>query len=584
MSLLYASKAQWNQALEKTVKGFAAFSKHEGSIADASAPSLLALFKTYYGLAEQLSRLGAYASLAFNSDITETAHQELYERFVTAATSCEKAAVFFDQELLSLPEAQLKKLSLDPSFAPYAQKIRELIIRVRHRLSKEEEKLLAAQSSYRGGFSKVFDALVDADMQFGSVQTSKGKVPISHASIGVLLQSGSRAVRKEAYEKYYAQFTGHLQTLSGLYASSVKQDNASAEIRRYRDALDASLSPDAIPSSLYFMLIKTARDNIASLHAYYKTLKKLSKLPDFAMYDRMKCPIAPPRRRIAYDEAVRHIAAALAPLGSPYVQALSEGLTKRRWVDRYENKGKSSGAFSYPVYGAPPYILMNYREESIRAMFTLAHEGGHSMHSQLSSGANSFAHFHYSIFCAEIASTLNEYLLYKYLIDNASTAREKKYYLWHKTADFVATFFRQTMFAEFEHAAHESAAKGVPLTAQFFTASYKKLVDFYTGPHVVIPKETAIEGLRIPHFYRNYYVYQYATGIAAATTLGARIYAEHARCKTRAAEQYLNFLKCGGSKFPLEALAEAGVEFKTNAVLQNAIDDFARDVALMGSL
>lgn len=549
---------------------------------------LLPLFEEYYRINEALARLGAYASLLHHSDITSTAHQEIYAIFLNQSVFCHKASVFFDQELLNLSEEFLSSLIDDVRFETFAQKIREIIQRIPHRLSKSEEKLLAIQSGYAHGFSQSFSALVDADMKFGSViMPDEKEVPISHGTFRALMQHETRSIRKEAYEKYFATFSEHLQVLSSLYTSSIKQDNALAEIRKYSSALEAALTGDKIPTSLYHLLISTVRENLTHLHKYYEVLKDISKISDFTLYDKFYCAIPAPNKTTPYESAVDIIRNALQPLGEDYVNTLCNGLLHGRWVDRYENKGKSSGAFSYPIYKAPPYIMMNYQAESLRDVFTLAHEGGHSMHSQLSSQNNAFANFHYSIFCAEIASTLNEYLLYQYLIDTAQSDEEKKFYLWHKTSDFVSTFFRQTMFAEFEYAAHTKDAEGIPLTAQFFLSEYKALTSAYYGQHIITPENNAIEGLRIPHFYRSYYVYQYATGIAAAFTLGKRIYLEYKNAgdaKSQTAEKYRAFLQCGGSEFPLQALARAGIKFENNAVLQSAIDDFSNDVEMLNSL
>ncbi len=587
LTKLFSNSDAWTEALSSTVARFQKFSAYEGSITP-DATTLLPVFEEYYQLNESLARLGAYASLLHHSDITNTTHQEVYATFVNQSVLCHKASVFFEQELLSLAESFLTSLISDVRFESFAQKIREIIQRIPHRLSKNEEKLLALQSGYAHGFSQSFDALVDADMKFGTVVTpDKKEVPISHGNFRALMQHEVREVRKAVYEKYFTTFAEHLQVLSTLYTSSIKQDNALAEIRKYNSALEAALTGDRIPTSLYHLLISTVRENLPQLHRYYEVLHSLSQLSDFAIYDRFYCPIPAPNKTTTYESAVEILRNALQPLGEDYVNTLCTGLLSGRWVDRYENVGKSSGAFSYPIYQAPPYILMNYQEESLRDVFTLAHESGHSMHSQLSSQQNAFPNFHYSIFCAEIASTINEYLLYQHLIDNAKSDEEKKFYLWHKTSDFVSTFFRQTMFAEFEHNAHTKDAQGVPLTAQFFLSQYRELCSAYYGKHIIIPENNAIEGLRIPHFYRNYYVYQYATGIATAFALGKRIYKEYQNASTiesQTAKKYRAFLECGGADFPLSALARADIHFDTSAVLQSAIDDFSQDVEMLNSL
>jgi oligoendopeptidase F len=359
--------------------------------------------------------------------------------------------------------------------------------------------------------------------------------------------------------------------LASLYSGSVKQDVIKARIRGYESARSAALFPDNVCEAVYDNLVSTVNDNLTALHRYYSLRKRALKLPELRHYD-VYTPLVPSvKRKTAWNEAVEQISGALAPLGDEYVSVLRSGLLGR-WADRYENKGKRSGAFSAGSFTGEPYILMNYKEDSVRDVFTLAHEGGHSMHSWYSARSNPFMHYSYTIFEAEVASTFNEELLFRYLEKHADS-KEMKLYLVNKRADdLLATLYRQTMFAEFEKITHELEESAVPLTVELLRGEYRKLLEKYFGPEMVFEESSDLEGLRIPHFYRAFYVYKYATGISASLALAERVLSGGKSER----DDYFAFLKSGGSRFPIESLALAGVDMSSPEPVQAACRSFER--------
>jgi oligoendopeptidase F len=369
---------------------------------------------------------------------------------------------------------------------------------------------------------------------------------------------------------FYRCFESHKTTLASLYSGSVKQDVIKARIRGFSSARTAALFPDNVGESVYDNLIATVGENLDALHRYYRLRKRSLGLEQLRHYDVYTPLVKSVKMKTSWDEAVDLVSAALAPLGDEYVGTLRGGLLSR-WADRYENKGKRSGAFSAGSFTGDPYILMNYKENSIRDVFTLAHEGGHSMHSWYSARCNPFMHYNYTIFEAEVASTFNEELLFHYLEKKAGS-REMRLYLINKRADeLLATLYRQTMFAEFEHITHRLEEEGTPLTVELLRSEYHKLLEKYFGPEMVFEEASDMEGLRIPHFYRAFYVYKYATGISASIALAQRVLSGGERER----EDYFAFLKSGGSRCPIESLKLAGVDMSAPEPIHAACQTFS---------
>jgi oligoendopeptidase F len=438
-----------------------------------------------------------------------------------------------------------------------------------HVLSGKEEKLLAMQMESRQTPGKVFTALTDVDMEFGTVKTKDGDIPLSQSTFGMLLINNDRSVRETAYKQFYSKFSEHKNTLASLYAGSVQQDIYQAKVRDYPSTRAQKLFPDNVPESVYENLVTVIHEHLPLLHKYYAFRRKklgLEKLKHWDVYVPLLSSIS---TKYSYEEAVELINKALSPLGEQYRTILKKGLLEG-WVDRYENKGKRSGAFSSGGFTGNPYIMMNYKETVLRDIFTLAHEGGHSMHSYYSVENNNFQNYNYTIFEAEVASTFNEQLVADYLYKNADSNEMKAYIIGKRIDDIIATIFRQTMFAEFEHEAHAMVENGVPITVDSIRAKYRELMELYFGPDMELEEESDLEGLRIPHFYRSYYVYKYATGLSAAIALSERV------LKGGDSEQkdYLNFLKSGGSKYPIDSLKLAGVDMSNPEPVKAAMKVF----------
>jgi oligoendopeptidase F len=385
------------------------------------------------------------------------------------------------------------------------------------------------------------------------------------------MEKSDRDLRQRAYKAFYKQFDAHKTTLAALYGGSVKQDVIKARIRGFPSARAMALFPDNVDESVYDNLVATINANLNTLHRYYELRKKALGLSELRHYDVYVPIVQSATRHTTWNEAVDMISQALSPLGDEYVETLRSGLLGR-WADRYENKGKRSGAFSAGSYSGDPYILMNYKEDVIRDVFTLAHEGGHSMHSWYSAKHNPFMHYGYTIFEAEVASTFNEELLFRHLMKTADSRELKAYLVNKRVDDILATLFRQTMFAEFEHRVHALEEGGNPLTVDVLRSEYRTLLTKYFGPAMVFEDESDLEGLRIPHFYGAFYVYKYATGISASLALAERVLSGGKQER----EDYFSFLKSGGSRFPIESLKMAGVDMSRPEPIQAACDTFGK--------
>jgi oligoendopeptidase F len=444
-----------------------------------------------------------------------------------------------------------------------------------HVLSESEERILALGSVALSGYDDTFSQLTDVDMKFGVVIDENGsEKPLTQSSFSSFLVKRDPELRKRAFHQFYAEFRDHEYTLAASLNYSVKADVFHARARHYSSALGAALFPDDVPVSVYDGLITSVRANLQPLFRYLALRRRVLGLPELHQYDTY-VPLVPAiDTRFTFDHAVDVVLAALAPLGKAYTDALAEGLRSKRWCDRYENKGKRSGAFSSSSYGAPPYILMNYKEDVFADVYTLAHEAGHSMHSWFSQNAQLFQDYEYPIFLAEVASTFNEELLTHHLLETTSDRKMRAYIINRQIDDLRGTLFRQTMFAEFEKNIHAIEESGNALTLDVFKSEYHKLLESYFAENLVLDPELDLECLRIPHFYHAFYVYKYATGISAAVALSQRVLSGD----RSAVDAYRNFLGSGGSKFPLETLKAAGVDMTTSAPIESTLRLFERRV------
>jgi oligoendopeptidase F len=449
----------------------------------------------------------------------------------------------------------------------------------KHTLSRREERLLAMQSEMAGAVGRAFSQLSDSDMKFGKIKDEKGRtIELSHASYSTLLYSPSREVRKAAFHQYYDQFAAHENTLAATLGGSMQKDVYYAQARGYDSALSAALFPDNVPQTVYDSLIESVHRHLPALYRYYELRRKKMKLRTIHQYDTYVPILADLQKHYTWDEGVSLVLESLRPLGSEYCKNLRRGF-KSRWCDRYENVGKRSGAFSCGTFDGDPYILMNY-EGLLGDVFTLTHEAGHSMHSFYSSANQPYLYYDYVIFVAEVASTFNEQLLSRHLLAHATDDRQRAYLINRDIDAIRGTIIRQTMFAEFEKTAHAQIEAGEPPTVDSLKSIYRSLLENYFGPKFAIDDALSLECFRIPHFYRAFYVYKYATGLSAAIALAERVTAGG----KSELNQYLGFLQGGCSKDPLDLLRDAGVDMETPEPVDLALGHFDRLVTELESL
>jgi len=571
LSSLFTSDAEWKAALaewEKMIPGFEAFA---GTL--ARSPERLAECLAHDVAVDRAGdRLGTYAHLRASEDQGAPEPQRMVGRFQHVATRAGEKASFIRPEIMAIPPATLAAWLQSPVLADYRLMLERLVRTRPHVLSEPEEKLLAMQGTFAGTAGRVFRQLTDADMKFGSVTTGKGeKTELSNATFITLLHDTSRETRRTAFHQFYDQYEAHANTLAATLSGSVERDVYTARVRKYPSAVEAALFGDDVPLAVYDQLIAAVRANLPAVHRYYDLRKRILGLAEIHHYD-CYMPLVPElEKRHTWDEAVRLVVEALAPLGHDYRTRLERGLSGR-WCDRYPNAGKQSGAFSSGTYDSDPYILMNFQEETIEHVFTLAHEAGHSMHTRYSAEAQPYQYSGYTIFVAEVASTFNEQLLTRLLLERATSAKEKAAIISREIDSIRGTIVRQTMFAEFERAAHASAEAGEPLTLERTRTIYRELLDAYFGPRFAIDRQLELECLRIPHFYNAFYVYKYATGLSAAITLAGKV----AEGGPRELDAYLRFLKGGCSKWPLDLLRDAGVDLEKPEPVATALAHLGR--------
>ncbi|MBI9098599.1 MAG: oligoendopeptidase F [Spirochaetaceae bacterium] len=569
LAKLFKSEEQWEKALLDFEKMIPKISTFKGTLSKSAAS--LKSCMDYMNEVDKLDeKLGVYAFLRQAEDQGNSESTGRMSRYMRISTQAGAASSFFNPELLSINDELIGAYLADDILKDYRITLKKMLRFKPHVLSEKEETLLAKQQEFTSTPSKAFDALTNVDIEYGEIGTKDGKKPLTNATFNLLLQSDEPEVRKQTYNQFYGQLDKHKNTIAQLYNGSVQMDIFKSSIRKYSSARKMSLFGDDVDESVYDNLINAVTQSLPALHEYYELRKKVLGLEEQHIYD-TKTPLVKDVKAVhTFEEAVDKIYCALAPMGDEYRETLKEGLLGT-WVDRYENKGKRSGAFSYGTYSGEPYILMNYNDENIRDLFTLAHEGGHSMHSWYSVRNNPFQHYNYTIFEAEVASTFNEQLLGDYLLKHTDSKEMKAYLIGNQIDDILSTVYRQTMFAEYEHICHKMVEEGQPLTVDSLREEYRKLLEKYFGPSVILEETSDLEGLRIPHFYRAFYVYKYATGLSAAITLARKIL----KGGEKEREDYTNFLKSGGSRFPLESLKLAGVDMSSPEPVKLALDHFA---------
>lgn len=572
LSPLCESDDAWEMQFQKLDKQIAAYEKFRGRLAEG--PKTVAdLFKFDNDFERLAERVGGYAHLRITEDQTNATYQRMVGRFQNLATRASQAASYIRPEILSLPQEKLDEYLASKELAPFKLALERLIRFKPYTLKEREEEILAMQGEMATAAKNAFRQLLDSDMKFGLVKNEKGEqVELSNATFSKLLVSPDRGVRKKAFHQYYTQFKGHENTLAATLNGSVQKDVYYAKVRGYKGALAAALFPDNVPQSVYDNLIAAVRKNLPAVHRYYDVRRRKMKLRDIHHYDTYVPILSDLEIKRTWAQAVKLVIDALAPLGSEYCSVLEKGLTDARWCDRYPNQGKQSGAFSSGNYDSPPYILMNYNPDVFNDVFTLAHEAGHSMHTWHSARKQPYQYYNYVIFVAEVASTFNEMLLSHHLQERARDDRQRAYLINRELDDIRGTVIRQTMFAEFEKVIHELVEAGEPLTIETLKTEYRKLLEAYFGPEFVIDDELGLECLRIPHFYRAFYVYKYATGMSAAIALSQRVLGGGKKELT----DYLNFLSGGCSKDPLDLLRDAGVDMERPEPVDTALAHFGK--------
>jgi oligoendopeptidase F len=556
LSALYRSEKDWKDHLEKTLKTINNILQYRGKLGE-SPKQLKDALSCYLETLRALEKLYTYSHLTSDEDTTNSYNLGNLQQITKAFSEFSSASSFISPEILEIDAEIFKDLIDNPELAQYKRLLEEINRFRPHTLSQQEENLLALGSEVFSSSAKIFNQLENADFDFGTIEVKGEKKVLSHSSYIIFLRNEDRTIRELAHSQFYKVFDQHKYCLTETLTSSVKKDVYLSRVRNHGSALERGLFGDEVSTSVYKNLITTVAAGLPPLHKYYALRKEKLGLTEQRLFDTHVSLIPNTKAKHSYEEAVEEIVTSLAPLGGEYIETLKSGLTTQRWVDRYENKGKRSGAYSSGCYDSPPYILMNYQEDNINDMFTLAHEAGHSMHSYFSNKNQSYQDHQYTIFVAEVASTFNEQLLFHHLREKHKNDENMLRYLTNQQIDELkGTFYRQTMFAEFELKIHDLEEKGIPLTLDTYRPLYRSLLEKYFGPSVTISDIDELEFTRIPHFYSAFYVYKYATGIAAAVALAKKVLNKEKNATT----DYLNFLKCGGSKAPLSLLKEAGID------------------------
>lgn len=571
LSHLFAHVGKWQEDFVWLQRTYPAIKEWKGKLGQ-SAKNLADCLEFEKTLDLKIERLYHFASLQLAEDSANTEYLARVGQIQNLLTQVGEAFAFVVPEIQAIDDASFSKFVNDAALAEWKIKLNKVRRLKPYVLSEPEERILALGAAVLNGYDDTFSQLTDVDMKFGAlVDETGGEKPLTQSSFSSFLVKRDPELRKRAFHQFYAEFEDHQYTLASSLAYSVKADVFRARARKYPSALQAALFFDDVPVSVYDGLIKTVRSNLEPLFRYFDLRRQVLGLKELHHYDTYVPLVAEIESHISFDEAVNRVVAALQPLGQEYVDALRAGL-RNRWCDRYETKGKRSGAFSSGSYGAPPYILMNYKEDVFSDLYTLAHEAGHSMHTWFSQKTQKFQDYDYPIFLAEVASTFNEELLTHYLLEQTRDPKMRAYIINRQIDDIRGTLFRQTMFGEFEKIIHAIEESGDALTLDVFKSEYHKLLAAYFAENFVLDPQLDLECLRIPHFYGAFYVYKYATGISAAVALSERVL----RNEPGAVDAYLDFLKSGGSKFPLATLKRAGVDMTTPAPIESTLRLFDR--------
>ena len=574
LSPLFDSNEEWDSLYSEVEKKLPLYDKYRGKLGD-SAQTLAEAILFSLDTERSIEKLYVYAHLKSDEDKANQPHLGMYQKAITLYTRAAEQASFFTPEIQKIEDDRIKGFLEQDILKEYRFYLEKILRYKPHTHDEKIEQILAMSQDFAQSTSQVFGQLDNVDLKFGQITDETGaSVELSHGNFSTFLINPEREIRKKAFHQYYSEYRDHENTIATTLSYSNKKNIFYSRVRNFQSARAASLFSDDVPEEVYDNLVSTVHENLDPLFDYFRLRKKVLGLNELHFYDTY-VPIVPDIKfSMAYEEAVDVCEKALAPLGEEYTGILKKGLTGG-WVDRYENRGKRSGAYSSGCYDSPPYILMNYEEKNINSIYTLIHEAGHSMHSYLSVKNQPYVDHEYTIFVAEVASTFNETLLSEYLLDQYRDDPAMKLYILNREVDnFRATLYRQTMFAEFERVCHALLEQNQPMTLEMIKGEYRKLLETYFGDTLVIDPELELECLRIPHFYSAFYVYKYATGISAAIALAEMV----ASGGETAKNSYLDFLKLGGSKFPLDELLDAGVDMRSPEPVQKAIAHFEKRV------
>src|SRR5213595_3639929 len=567
LTQLFADVGKWQEDFAWLQRTYPKLQEWKGRVGE-SAQTVASVLEFEKSLDLKIERVYHFASLQLAEDSTNNEYLARIGQVQNLFTEIGETAAFVVPEILAIDDEQFAQFIADPALADWRIKLHKIRRMKAHVLSVPEERLLALGSVALSGYDDTFSQLTDVDMKFGVLIDQAGRErPLTQSSFSSFLVKRDHDLRKRAFHQFYAELRDHQYTLAASLAYWLKEDVFHARARHYSSALEAALFPDDVPIGVYDGLIQSVRANLKPLFRYFDLRRRALELRELHHYDTY-VPLVPEiETSFTFDEAAEMVLGALDPLGKKYVDVLAEGLRTGRWCDRYETKGKRSGAFSSGSYDAPPYILMNYKKDVFADVYTLAHEAGHSMHSWFSQNSQPFQDYEYPIFLAEVASTFNEELLTHHLLETTTDPKMRAYIINREIDDLRGTLFRQTMFAEFEKVIHAIDESGDALTLDVFKSEYHQLLETYFAENFALDPELNLECLRIPHFYHAFYVYKYATGISAAVALSQRVLSG----ESGSVDAYLDFLRSGGSKFRLETLQLAGVDMATPAPVESTL-------------
>ncbi len=557
-------------ALEDIEKQAGEYAKAYGGRLTSDAATLLSAFKERDSIWRELEKIYVYARMRRDEDNSDSRYQAMSSKCNAVIAAVSAALAFFTPELLSASEDDVMGfVDKEPGLEEYRFAIKDTFRQKAHILSQPEENIMAQMSEVTGATNDIFTMLNNADMKFPEITDEDGdKVAVTHGNYITFMESHDRGVRKAAYEAMYDPYKILINTIATCYNYNTKSDVINARIRKYESARAAALSGDNIPGEVYDNLVNVVNKNLPTMHRYVELRKEMLGLDKMYMYDMYVPLIQLPKKQVPYEEGLDIMRAGLSPLGQEYIDRMNEGISQG-WIDVYENKGKTSGAYSFGSYDSYPYILLNYTD-TLKDVFTIVHEMGHSMHSSYTRQYQPYIYGSHSIFTAEVASTVNESLLMRYLLDKETDLEMRRYLLNMHLEEFRTTLFRQTMFAEFEDMTHRAIESGQVLTADSMCQQYEELNAKYYGTAVEKDDTIKYEWARIPHFYNAFYVYKYATGYSAATAISNKILTDGEPAR----KAYIEFLKTGESDYPIQLLKIAGVDMSSPEPVEKAMETF----------